>query len=194
MKDLSLMTWKEIKELDKEKSIAFIVMAPIEEHGWCLPLATDLIEGENWSRGAMAELEEKNPVECCYLPSFPVAAASVKEFYGSIHFSMKTTFEVAYEVLESVRFMGFKHIVVIASHADPDHQIAIIKAVRKINRKHGICAIAPIGAIFMGAGVEPSGEIKKLETEHGNDFHAGWVETSSLLDIDERFVRNGYKD
>ena len=113
MKDLSLMTWKEIKELDKEKSIAFIVMAPIEEHGWCLPLATDLIEGENWSRGAMAELEKKNPVECYYLPSFPVAAASVNEFYGSIHFSMKTTFEVAYEVLESVRFMGFRHIVVI---------------------------------------------------------------------------------
>ena len=194
MKDLSLMTWKEIKELDKEKSIAFIVMAPIEEHGWCLPLATDLIEGENWSRGAMAELEKKNPVECYYLPSFPVAAASVNEFYGSIHFSMKTTFEVAYEVLESVRFMGFKHIVVIASHADPDHQIAVTKAVRKINRKHGICAIAPMGSIFMGAGVEPSGEIKKLEAEHGNDFHAGWVETSSLLDIDERFVRNGYKD
>ena len=75
MKDLSLMTWKEVKAVDKEKSIAFIVMAPIEEHGWCLPLATDLIEGENWSRGAMAELEAKNPVECYYLPSFPVAAA-----------------------------------------------------------------------------------------------------------------------
>ena len=46
MQDLSLLTWKEIKEIDKEKSIVFAVMAPIEEHGWHLPLATDLIEGE----------------------------------------------------------------------------------------------------------------------------------------------------
>lgn len=194
MRDLSLMTWKEIKAIDKGKSIAFIVMAPIEEHGWCLPLATDLIEGESWSRGAMEELENRNALECYYLPSFPIAAASVNEFYGSIHFSMKTTFETAYEILESVRFMGFKHIVVIASHADPNHQIAVTKAVRKINRKHGICAIAPMGSIFMGAGLAPSEEIKKLEAEHGNDFHAGWVETSSLLDIDEKYVRNGYKD
>ena len=39
MKDLSLMTWKEIKQTDKEKSIVFAVLAPIEEHGPCLPLA-----------------------------------------------------------------------------------------------------------------------------------------------------------
>ncbi len=38
-----------------------------------------------------------------------------------------------------------KSIVVIASHADPQHQIAVEKAVRKINRKHGICSFAPMG-------------------------------------------------
>ncbi len=194
MRDLSLMTWKEIKEVNKNSSIVFIVMAPIEEHGLCLPLATDLIEGETWSRGAMKKLEDNHQLECFYLPAFPIAAASVNEFYGSIHFSMKTTFEVAYEILESLRFMGFKHIVVIASHADPDHQIAVTKAVRKINRRHGICAISPMGSIFMGTGVEPPEELKQLEKEHGDDFHAGWVETSCLLDVDEKLVREGYKD
>ena len=48
--------------------------------------------------------------------------------------------------------------------------------------------------LHVGTGVEPSDEIKKLEAENGNDFHAGWVETSSLLDIDESLVREGYKD
>ena len=38
MKDLSQMTWKEIKDLDKDTSIVFIVMAPIEEHEIHLPL------------------------------------------------------------------------------------------------------------------------------------------------------------
>ncbi len=194
MRDLSLMTWKEIKEVDKKGSVVFVVMAPIEEHGWCLPLATDVIEGENWSRGAMKLIEEKSKILCYYLPTFPIAAASVNAFYGSVHFSMKTTFEVAYEILDSVRHMGFENIVIIASHADPDHQIAVIKAVRRINRKHGICAIAPMGSIFEGTGVEPAEDVKELEKRYGNDFHAGWVETSSMLDIDDNNVRSGFEN
>lgn len=194
MKDLSFMTWKEIGEVNKEKAIAFIVMAPIEEHGLCLPLATDLIEGDAWSKGAMEWLEKNYGLDCYFLPTFPIAAASVNEFYGSIHFSMKTTYEVAYEILESIRCMGFRHIVLIASHADPDHQIAVTKAVRKVNRKNNICAIAPMGAIFMGAGLEQPKEIQSMEKEHGNDFHAGWIETSSLLSINKKHVRKGYKD
>ena len=29
MKDLSLLTWNEIKEIDKSKSVVFVVLAPI---------------------------------------------------------------------------------------------------------------------------------------------------------------------
>ena len=180
MRDLSMITWKEIREIDKSKSILFVVMAPIEEHGWHLPIATDLMEGEYWSKGAMKAVEEKLGVECFYLPSFPIASASVNEFYGSIHFSMKTTYEVTYAILDSAGCMGFQNIIIIASHADPQHQIAIEKAVRKINRKHGICAIAPMGQIFMGVFVKKSDCLERFEKEHENDYHAGWVETSCL--------------
>lgn len=193
MRDLSMMTWKEIKEIDKGKSIVFAVMAPIEEHGWHLPISTDLLEGEYWSRNAAKIVERKLNTKCCYLPTFPIAAASVNEFYGSIHFSMKTTYEVAYGIMESLCCMGFRHVILIASHADPDHQIAVEKAVRKINRKYGISALAPMGQIFMGEGVKSSKELESFETEHADDFHAGWIETSSLLAMDESYVREGYK-
>ena len=193
MRDLSMMTWKEIKEIDKGKSIVFAVMAPIEEHGWHLPISTDLLEGEYWSRNAAKIVERKLNTECCYLPTFPIAAASVNEFYGSVHFSMKTTYEVAYGIMESLCCMGFRHVILIASHADPDHQIAVEKAVRKINRKYGISALAPMGQIFMGEGVKSSKELESFETEHADDFHAGWIETSSLLAMDESYVREGYR-
>jgi Uncharacterized protein, putative amidase len=194
MRDLSLMTWKEVRKTDKSKSVVFVVLAPIEEHGTHLPLATDIVEGEYWSKGAMQKLEQKLGVECFYLPSFPIASASVNEFYGSIHFSMSTTYEVAYAVLESVCYMGFQNIVVIASHADPQHQIAIEKAVRKINKRNGLSVIAPMGQIFMGVSTEKSLELVSFEKEHENDYHAGWIETSSLLDIDSEYVRNGYEN
>ena len=194
MKDFSLLTWKEVKEIDKRKSIVFVVIAPIEEHGTHLPLATDIIEGEYWSKGAMKELEQRLGVECYYLPSFPIASASVNEFYGSIHFTMSTTYEVTHAVLESVCYMGFQNIVVIASHADPQHQIAIEKAVRRINKRNGLCAIAPMGQIFMGVSIEKNLKLERFEKEHGNDYHAGWIETSSLLDMDIEYVRNGYEN
>ena len=194
MRDLSLLTWKEIKKIDKSKSIVFVVLAPIEEHGWHLPLATDLIEGDCWSKGAMGQIERMSSAECYYLPSFPVAVASVNEFYGSIHFSMKTTYNVTYGILESVRCMGFENIVVIASHADPQHQIAVEKAVRKINRKHGVCSFAPMGQIFMGEGVKAPEELENFERDHTNDFHAGWIETSSMLAISNNLVRDSYKE
>ncbi len=194
MQDLSLLTWKEIKEIDKEKSVVFAVMAPIEEHGWHLPLATDLIEGEYWSKGAMKLIESESDATCFYLPSFPVASASVNEFYGSIHFTMRTTYEVAYGLIESLCCMGFKNIIVIASHADPLHLIAVEKAVRKINRKYGLCALAPMGQIFMGEGVKMPCDLEVFEKEHSDDYHAGWVETSSLLAMDKDYVRDGYKD
>ena len=194
MQDLSLLTWKEISEIDKEKSVVFVVMAPIEEHGWHLPLATDLIEGEYWSKGAMKTIESESDVACFYLPSFPIASASVNEFYGSIHFTMRTTFDVAYGLLESLRCMGFMNIMIIASHADPQHLIAVEKAVRKINRKYGVCALAPMGQIFMGDGVKMPSDLEVFEKEHSDDYHAGWVETSSLLAMDNNYVRDGYKD
>lgn len=194
MRDLSLLTWKEIKEIDKSKSIVFAVLAPIEEHGLHLPLATDLIEGDSWSKGAMEQIERKIGVECFCLPSFPIAAASVNEFYGSIHFSMKTTYDVTYGIIESIRCMGFENIVIIASHADPQHQIAIEKAVRKINKKYGICSFAPMGQIFMGIGIKATKELENFEKDHANDFHAGWVETSSLLAMNEKYVRDTYKE
>ncbi len=194
MRDLSLLTWKEIREIDKSKSIVFVVLAPIEEHGWHLPLATDLIEGACWSKGAMERIERMNDVECFFLPPFPIAAASVTEFYGSIHFSMKTTYDSAYGILESLRCMGFNNIVVIASHADPQHQIAVEKAVRKINKKYGICSFAPMGQIFMGTCVKAPDTLEIFEKENPNDFHAGWIETSSLLAINEKYVRDIYKD
>ncbi|MBR3515512.1 MAG: creatininase family protein [Lachnospiraceae bacterium] len=193
MRDLSLLTWNEVRETDKSRSVVFVVLAPIEEHGTHLPLATDILEGECWSRDAMKMLERRLEVECFYLPSFPIAAASVNEFYGSIHFSMKLTYEVTYDVLESLCYMGFRNIVVIASHADPQHQIAVEKAVRKINKKNGLCVIAPMGQIFMGVSVEKSSELQKLEEEQGNDYHAGWVETSCMLCIDPDHVRDVYQ-
>lgn len=51
-----------------------------------------------------------------------------------------------------------------------------------------------MGQIFMGEGVKAPDVLEKFEKEHANDFHAGWIETSSMLAISEDLVRETYKD
>lgn len=196
MKNLSLLTWKEIQDIDKSNSVLFVTMAPIEQHSLCLPIATDVIEGEHWSKEAMARLEEREQYSCFYLPTFPIAAASVDTFYGNIHFSMKTTYWVAIELLDNLVHMGFKHIVIIASHGDPEHQITIEKAVEKVNKHYGVKAISPMGAFFSMNELQIKHSVPKkildMEKEQENDFHAGWIETSSMLAIAQSLVHKEY--
>jgi creatinine amidohydrolase len=51
-----------------------------------------------------------------------------------------------------------------------------------------------MGQIFMGVSVESSEYLRSFEEQHKDDYHAGWVETSSMMDIDEQYVRDGYKE
>ncbi len=198
MIELFDLTWKQIAELDKSKSILFVTVAPIEEHSLHLPLGTDIYEGENWIREAAKRIEQEHPERiCCKLPAFPIAAASIKGFYGCIHFKPKTTYQVALELLENIVRLEFRNIIIIASHGDPIHLIAIEKACKRINKKYGTCAISPMGAFFsakeLGIDLNTPIEVKYMEENAANDFHAGWIETSCMLDIDRRLVSDGYK-
>ncbi|BCK01026.1 creatininase family protein [Anaerocolumna chitinilytica] len=198
MLNLSDCTWKQIAELDKARSILFITMAPIEEHSLHLPLGTDVYEGEYWIAEAEGIINQKNPeAVCCKLPAYPIAAAGVRGFYGCIHFEPKTVYKVAVELLENIVQMGFQNIIIVASHGDPIHLIATEKACKRINSKYKICAISPMGAFFsakeLGIDLGLPDEIKEMERCAANDFHAGWIETSCMLDINKASVSESYK-
>jgi len=61
---------------------------------------------------------------------------------------MKTTFIVTKELLHALVHMGFENIIIVASHADPEHQIAVEKAVDKVNKYYGVKVISPMGSLF----------------------------------------------
>jgi len=198
MQDLVNMTWKDIKEIDKKNGVVFVTIAPIEEHSMCLPLGTDVMEGEAWISEASEILEKDGKLHCYKLPAFPVASASAVGFYGSIYFSAKTTYRVTLELLENLVHMEFQNIALVGSHGDPIHQIALEKACKKINKKYGNCAISPMGSFFSasekGIDLKLPEEVLKIVEKFPNDFHAGWIETSCMLDLNEDLVKMNYKE
>ena len=199
VKNVMEMTWVEIRELDKGKTVLFVTIAPIEEHSHHLPLGTDIYEGERWRNDTIDNLSKKLPdYNLLYLPPIPIACAGIPRFYGSIHFKQSTVRQVISELLVDIAAMGIKNIIIIASHGDPQHQIAIEEACSKINRKYGICAFSPLGAFFsyqqLNIDLEFPEKVEDTIKQYANDFHAGWIETSTMLDTINPLVGDNYRN
>ncbi|MBN1927132.1 MAG: creatininase family protein [Prolixibacteraceae bacterium] len=197
--DIMKMTWKELEALPKEKTILFLTFAPIEEHSHHLPLGVDLFLGETWKKLAMDIIRKKEPgYTLLTMPPIPFARGSVKGFPGNLHVKQRTVYRVACELIGKIAGWGIKNIVVIASHGDPKHIIAIEEACEKINRKYGVCAISPMGSFFsfdeLGIDLNFPEQVKQQLEKYPNDYHAGWIETSAMLDIDPGLVKNNYSD
>lgn len=86
------ITWKEVKELNKHKSVIIVALSPIEEHGPHLPLGTDYIFAEDLLDDVVNRLEEKN-TEYNYIihPPFPVGYNEcVMNYPGTISYKANT--------------------------------------------------------------------------------------------------------
>ncbi|MDR2039351.1 MAG: creatininase family protein [Bacteroidales bacterium] len=199
IKDISALTWQELEILPKEKTILFLTFAPVEEHSQHLPLGVDLILGENWKEKAIQLITEKHTdFYILTMDRIPFAQGTIKGFPGNLHVKQKTVYRVAFELLECIAGWGIRNIVIIASHGEPKHLIAIEEACEKINKKYGICSISPMGSFFsyneLGIDLNFPALLKEQLEKYPNDFHAGWLETSAILDINEQYVKDGYQD
>ncbi|MBN2399951.1 MAG: creatininase family protein [Candidatus Aminicenantes bacterium] len=187
------LTWKEVEALAKEKTVLLVTLAPIEEHGLHLPLGVDIVEGKKWEGDLVRRLVSKYPdYYFLVMPALPIAHGCIGQYPGNLHFSQRTVRTVVLESLQSFVGWGIRNIVLIASHGNPRFQIAVEEACQKINRKYGVCAFSPLGAFFSYKELKldlkfPPGMAKKLEA-YPDDFHAGWIETSMMLDIAEETV------
>lgn len=196
--DLMTKSWEDISQMDREKLVVFLGIAPVEEHGRHLPIGVDVYETDHWVRTAVERLDEAMSDHCFgMLPTIPLGFADMGQFPGNIHVSRKLIFDIVYEATAAIAKWGVKNIVIISAHADPLHAIAIEKACEKINEEDGLIAIAPMGAIFsLQPDGAPNGQPADLLDTHrkfSNDFHAGWAETSCMLSILPAYVKSNYR-
>ena len=197
---LTELSWPQIHSLDRTRTAFFIVAAPLEEHGRHLPVGTDLIEVEWWQRAVVEALAERCPdftfVVC---PSLPVGTSCIPGFPGNFEVSQRTLRALIEEIVGGIASWGFKHIIVLAGHLAPRHLIATEEACERVNRRFGEAAISPVGAFVRDmlrqrgeGGFE--GRIQEVTAEIPDDVHAGWLETSMMLDLRPDLVDDSYRD
>lgn len=198
IKNIMEIKWNDFKKMDMDKTALFIGVAPIEEHGRHLPLGVDIYETQFWMEQAMGKLE-KDFREYTFFtfPIIPYGHAVMKGFPGNMHLSQKMFYDLILATLHNVVEWGFKNVIVISGHADPRHTIAIEQSCERIKEECGVIVFAPMGAVFSDkVPLETEKNIcvyKKME-QFPNDFHAGWIETSNMLEIRPDLVCDNYKE
>lgn len=202
IKELKKMSWKQIDTLDREKTVFFLPISPLEEHGPHLPVGTDLLTAEDTAIQAMRIIEEKHDdITCVILPSVPLGFCKFNsDFPGTISVSSRTVKEVVYGYGSALAHHGFLNLIVCTYHMALSHLKGIYTAMDALRRKYGMKICEPWSPIFHD---ENSIEEKepKLGFDTSKEVHAGFRETSLikyqypyLLDPSYTSLQSIYRD
>jgi len=178
---LEELNWKQIESLDKEKTLFFIPMSPLEEHGPHLPVGTDLLTARDAAKEAMKLVKKKKPeLTMVLFPAIPLGYAKMTSgFPGTVSTQVKTIKSIVNDVCCSLAQFGFKYYVVCTFHMDLGHLKGVYSGMKKAMSAYPRIRITePWGPYFFNK------EAEKREPKVGFDtkkeVHGCFRETSLM--------------
>lgn len=188
------LNWKQIEKLDRNKTIFFLPISPMEEHGPHLPIGTDYLIIRDAATEAIKFLNKKRPdLTFVLLPSNPVGYCKFStDFPGSISVSGKTVRDIVYSVGSSLGNHGFKYLIICTYHMAIAHLKGIYSAMRKLESKHSMKVCEPWGPFYYSNQIEKSEP--KLGFDTKKEVHAGFRETSLMKYQYPYLVDESYKN
>ncbi len=197
------LTYPEIDGLPREKTIVFLSLSPIEEHGPHLPVGVDFFNAAFFARRSAENLVAARPeLNVLLYPTLPIGANTFR-FVGSVWIKIGTLKRMLLEIARSLARFKFDKIALFSAHGGPFHLLTLEEAVFLARKKFGVKMILPGSAAtvkflrgeYLGEIEEALG--RKLDEEEKkafrHDFHAGWWETSMMLLNHPQLVKPVYK-
>ncbi|MFN8672973.1 MAG: creatininase family protein [Candidatus Sericytochromatia bacterium] len=182
-----------LKSFNKSKTIFFVTISPLENHGKHLPYGTDIFEGEGIINNITEKFEKDYPdwnIVLC--PPITLGHGAMPGF-GSIEIRQHVVRDFLTDYLSSITKLGFKHIFISGFHGNPRHLTAIDEAIIFVNKKYNSNIISPFGYAFMkiftGKEKIPNKEIEAIFNKNKYDIHGGIFETSLLLHLKPDLVK-----
>lgn len=199
--ELKHMSWKQIDLLSKDKTIFFLPISPMEEHGPHLPVGTDFLTANDAAKDAMKKIsEEKKDITTVLLPPVPLGFCKFNtDFPGSFSVSSKVIRDVIISFGSSLANHGFHYLIICTYHMALGHLKGIYAAINHLRKKYNMAVYEPWSPMFY------SDEIDKKEPKLGfstdKEVHGGFRETSLmkyqypyLVDPDHINLKFVYKD
>jgi len=172
--DLAQLTWEEVRDLDRRRTLVILPVGAMEAHGPHLPLGTDIIIANAMAESAARKLSKRgHPI--VVLPQVIYAPATfAAEFPGTVSVSAASLTALVLDLARSLSRQGFRLLAIANAHLDPEHLTALYETV-KLARQSGMLPI-----VFPDLTRKPWGSRLGDEFRSGA-CHAGQFETSIVL-------------
>lgn len=179
---LERITMNELMKGLKKSRIVIVPFGSVEEHGPHLPLSTD-----TYQIVEVLKIVEKKREVFISPPIHYGVCRSTEKHTGTISIRSETLRAFVYDILNSLKKQGFKVVMLVSGHAGKLHIFSIIEACERFQKEIGGMRIFVYSELeLMGKDV-----MEIIETDY--DSHAGEIETSRMLAIDEKLVKSCYK-
>ncbi len=185
------ITYTQVQQLVRERSVAFLSASALEVHGPHLPLGMDMFMARWQAEETARRFAEAHPDWSVVLyPHLPLGTDELP-LPGSIDGTQQTIYGALLAHGASLAKTGFGYAVVTNGHGGARHASAIEAACRAVSRRQAIEMFSPSIAVLYGivAGSRheqieanlsrPLTEAEKEGLLHGE--HAGTMETSFAL-------------
>jgi hypothetical protein len=142
---LEELTWKDIDQLDRAKTVFCMVFGIMEEHGPHLPVGNDWFEDLYLRDAVVASLRVSHPDYTFVLvPPAPLGVAGANDLAGQFEHpgSMTVRFETLRDVVAdlggSIARKGFVNILVFSTHSMTLHSLAVDQAAAFVTERYHV--------------------------------------------------------
>lgn len=208
---LEQMSLKQLRALDREKTVVLIPIGMLEEHGEHLPLGTDTYGAEALALASVAWLLESDPdLHVLAMPAVPYGTDPVDKqrpdlfaTSGSVWISRDTLKMTVTDIASHMVRYGFRCIFPIGFHGGADQSIVLEEVCAEMRGRHpGLVMYEPVGYVLAGAERDITPGLATLlgrplttheEVSLKGSIHASMFETSMMLSLRPELVDRQYK-
>jgi creatinine amidohydrolase len=180
MRDITHLTWMEIRDLEKRNAALVLPVGALEQHGPHLPVVTDLLLVEHFLELALERLP--NSASIWRLPAFSFGKSNEHSgFPGTFSLSASTLMSAVRDIARGVKDAGFRRLVLLNSHGG--NRAILDTIARDIRAEFNLMVFS----VFPPALAPDPLETTELEKKFG--IHAGDWETSVMLALAPELVK-----
>jgi len=130
IRELAELTWEDVRDLDRSRTVALLPVGAVEAHGPHLPLGTDGLIAVAMARAAAARLEGRG-IAALLLPPLEYSAAPFGAgFAGTLSVGASTIAALLADLAAEADRHGFAALAVANAHLDPAHLGSLAEAGR----------------------------------------------------------------
>ena len=199
--EIENLTYPQIDELDRNKSVFILTFGNLEQHGPHLPIGADAFQAVSIRDGVVDLLRKSHPeYDIVLVPVIPLGEGGAEDFardfdhIGTYAVRFSTLRAVAIDMGWAIAERGFTNILLIHHHGAPLHNVAFNDAADFISQRFGVRMANVSSLAWPMWEDEPVTEAlgEGWQEEVGVIGHSGTGETSVILHLAKDLVDPDY--